>query len=68
MGHRETHAWIALLRYMANVVVTCFPGDMFKDDLPEADLYVLAHVIHNWDDDRIDTIMKKLYKALPPGE
>lgn len=43
------------------------PGDFFRDDLPEADLYSLGRILHDWPEDRIRILLSKIYKSLPPG-
>jgi ubiquinone/menaquinone biosynthesis C-methylase UbiE len=42
------------------------PGDLFGE-LPAADAYVLAQVLHDWDDDRASSILGNLRRAAPPG-
>jgi acetylserotonin N-methyltransferase len=42
-------------------------GDFFVDPLPEADLYALGRILHDWSDDKIDRLLRKVYAALPPG-
>jgi len=42
------------------------PGDLFGD-LPAADAYVLAGVLHNWDDDHAARLLRGLRRAAPPG-
>ncbi|XP_054830318.1 acetylserotonin O-methyltransferase-like [Eublepharis macularius] len=42
-------------------------GDFFKDPLPEADLYVLARVLHNWDDKKCVQLLTEVYKTCKPG-
>jgi hypothetical protein len=44
---------------------TLRPGDLFGE-LPAADAYVVAQVLHNWDDDRAATILRGLRRAAPP--
>ncbi|MET7648859.1 methyltransferase [Streptomyces sp. NPDC005426] len=47
--------------------VTFHGGDFFKDDLPEADVLVFGHVLHNWGvEDRI-ALLKRAHDALKPG-
>jgi len=41
-------------------------GDFFKDDLPVCDAYVMMRIIHDWDDDRSEAILKNLRRAAPP--
>ena len=42
-------------------------GDFFHDPLPEADLYSLGRILHDWPEDRILLLLSKIYRALPPG-
>ena len=43
------------------------PGDFFRDPLPEADLYALGRILHDWSEPKIRALLKKIYEALPPG-
>jgi hypothetical protein len=45
---------------------TLQPGDLFGD-LPAADAYLLAQVLHNWDDDHAARLLRGLRRAAPPG-
>ena len=45
---------------------TLQPGDLFGE-LPAADAYVLAQVLHDWDDDHVSRILRGLRKAAMPG-
>ncbi|RJL20826.1 methyltransferase [Bailinhaonella thermotolerans] len=42
-------------------------GDFFADPLPEADVYVLGHVLHDWDRQTARRLLRKVRDALPPG-
>ncbi|KAI5628621.1 hydroxyindole O-methyltransferase isoform X2 [Silurus asotus] len=42
-------------------------GDFFKDALPEADLYILARILHDWTDERCVELLNKVYQACRPG-
>ncbi|XP_073920543.1 acetylserotonin O-methyltransferase [Castor canadensis] len=42
-------------------------GDFFEDHLPEADLYVLARVLHDWPDDRCSHLLARVHHACKPG-
>ena len=42
-------------------------GDFFTDPLPEADLYSLSRILHDWSDEKIRTLLAKIYAALPAG-
>src|SRR5262249_6998320 len=45
---------------------TLRPGDLFGE-LPAADAYVLAQVLHDWDDDHVARILRGLRRAALPG-
>jgi SAM-dependent methyltransferase len=47
--------------------VTLVGGDFFVDDLPSADVIVMANVLHDWDEDQKKTLIGKAHKALTPG-
>jgi acetylserotonin N-methyltransferase len=42
-------------------------GDFFEDDLPEADLYALGRILHDWSYDKIDLLLRKILARLPAG-
>jgi acetylserotonin N-methyltransferase len=42
-------------------------GDFFTDPLPNADLYALGRILHDWSEDKIRHLLKRIYDALPPG-
>ena len=42
-------------------------GDFFTDALPSADVYVLAQILHDWDDDQALTILRNCRRAVAPG-
>jgi acetylserotonin N-methyltransferase len=42
-------------------------GDFFADSLPQADLYTLARVLHDWSEDKIVALLRKAYDSLPTG-
>ena len=43
------------------------PGNFFKDNLPPADVYVMGHILHDWNMDEKMALLKKCYDALPGG-
>src|SRR5262249_43114141 len=45
---------------------TLQPGDLFGD-LPAADAYVLAQVLHDWGDDQASRLLRGLRRAARPG-
>ncbi|KAI5102714.1 acetylserotonin O-methyltransferase, partial [Silurus meridionalis] len=42
-------------------------GDFFKDDLPAADLYVLARIIHDWKEEKSLPLLRKIHAACNSG-
>lgn len=42
-------------------------GDFFAAPLPEADVYVMGHILHDWDLDEKQALLAKTYAALPEG-
>ncbi|XP_072897989.1 acetylserotonin O-methyltransferase-like isoform X1 [Hemitrygon akajei] len=42
-------------------------GDFFKDPIPEADLYILARILHDWTQDKCLELLTKVNKACKPG-
>ncbi|XP_026502456.1 acetylserotonin O-methyltransferase-like, partial [Terrapene carolina triunguis] len=47
--------------------ITFHEGDFFKDPIPEADLYILARILHDWADDKCMQLLTKIHKACKPG-
>jgi acetylserotonin N-methyltransferase len=42
-------------------------GDFFEDALPEADLYAVGRILHDWSDETIERLLRKIVAALPPS-
>ncbi|XP_078513689.1 acetylserotonin O-methyltransferase-like isoform X3 [Lissotriton helveticus] len=42
-------------------------GDFFKDPVPEADLYILAQVLHSFDSEKGLQLLSKVYNSCKPG-
>ena len=42
-------------------------GDFFADPLPEADVLVMGHILHDWNLDEKRLLLDKAYEALPDG-
>lgn len=42
-------------------------GDFFEDPLPEADLYALGRILHDWSEPKIKRLLSKIFEALPSG-
>ena len=43
------------------------PGDFFRDPLPEADLFSVGRIIHDWSEAKIRALLRKVYDRLPAG-
>ena len=42
-------------------------GSFFTDALPQADVVLMGHILHDWDLETKKMLLKKAYEALPPG-
>ncbi|KAM8977235.1 acetylserotonin O-methyltransferase-like [Pelodytes ibericus] len=42
-------------------------GDFFNDPIPEADLYIMARIIHDWTEDKCLQLLKKIYQSCRCG-
>lgn len=42
-------------------------GDFFADALPAGDLYAAGRILHDWNEERIESLLAKVYAALPAG-
>jgi acetylserotonin N-methyltransferase len=42
-------------------------GDFFAHDLPVADLYTVCRILHDWSDEKIETLLERIHAALPEG-
>ena len=47
--------------------LTFHPGDFFKDPLPNTDVLIMGHILHDWDLDEKMMLLRKAYQALPSG-
>lgn len=47
--------------------VSFVAGDFFKDELPKADLYILARILHDWPDEKVHILLSKIADACTPG-
>ncbi|MDQ3573056.1 MAG: acetylserotonin O-methyltransferase [Actinomycetota bacterium] len=54
-------------RFGLNERLSFTGGDFFADPLPEADVLVMGHILHDWDLDEKRLLMQKAYDALPEG-
>jgi len=42
-------------------------GDFFRDELPQADAYIVSQVLHDWADEEAAAILRKVRRAAPAG-
>ncbi|XP_040279667.1 acetylserotonin O-methyltransferase-like isoform X2 [Bufo bufo] len=42
-------------------------GDFFNDPIPEADLFIVARVIHDWTEEKCIKLLTKVYQSCRPG-
>jgi len=47
--------------------VDLIPGDFFADNLPEADLFAVGRILHDWSEEKIRTLLRKIFERLPAG-
>jgi SAM-dependent methyltransferase len=43
------------------------PGDFFADELPQADVIVMGHILHDWNLEEKMALLEKAHRALPDG-
>ena len=44
-----------------------YPGSFFTDELPQADVLIMGHILHDWDLEEKKMLLRKAYDALPEG-
>src|SRR5690606_29023039 len=42
-------------------------GDFFTDPLPPAEVYVMGHILHDWNLEEKKLLIRKAYESLPPN-
>ena len=47
--------------------VTTHEGDFFTGELPEADLYAVGRILHDWDDEKAAVLLRAVFRRLPPA-
>lgn len=47
--------------------ISLIPGNFFEDQLPDADVFVLSRIIHDWVEPKAKVLLKKIYDKLPSG-
>jgi len=43
------------------------PGNFFEDPLPNVDVIMMGHILHDWNLQEKKMLIRKAYEALPPG-
>jgi hypothetical protein len=43
------------------------PGSFFRDPIPQADVVMMGHILHDWNLDEKQVLVRKAYDALPEG-
>ncbi|KAM6912498.1 acetylserotonin O-methyltransferase 2 [Xenentodon cancila] len=52
---------------LENDAVAFQSGDFFSGEIPAADLFVLARIIHDWPEEKSLALLKKIYDSCEPG-
>src|SRR5262249_18465098 len=47
--------------------IELIPGDFFNDTLPEADLFAVGRILHDWSLDKIVRLLRAIHTRLPAG-
>lgn len=43
------------------------PGDFFKDPFPKVDVITMGHILHDWNVETKEMLIRKAYEAVPEG-
>ena len=60
---QTAHSYVTLSS--AKKRVTMVAGDFFRDELPDADLFALGRILHDWPEEKIRDLLAKIYRRLP---
>ncbi|MGE5193516.1 MAG: class I SAM-dependent methyltransferase [Deltaproteobacteria bacterium] len=47
--------------------VSFAPGDFFVDPLPPGDLYAVGRILHDWSEEKIVNLLRRIHDRLPAG-
>jgi acetylserotonin N-methyltransferase len=47
--------------------IDVIPGDFFSDSLPDADLFSLGRIIHDWTEAKAKKLLERIHETLPTG-
>ncbi|HTS24286.1 MAG TPA: methyltransferase [Bryobacteraceae bacterium] len=62
---RFAREYAALSPAAARIVVA--EGDFFRDELPAGDLYAVGQILHDWTDEKIASLLARIFDRLPAG-
>ena len=65
--YSRLHTAVFDLPPVARMFPGTIAGDFFTDALPEADLYALSRILHDWPDETVGKLLAKIHAALPSG-
>ena len=54
-------------RSSASGRVDVMAGDFFSGELPDADLFAMGRILHDWQEENISALLTKIYRRLPVG-
>jgi hypothetical protein len=57
--YAEEHGVSGRLRFQA--------GNFFQDPFPKVDVVTMGHILHDWNEDTKEMLVRKAYEALPQG-
>jgi acetylserotonin N-methyltransferase len=60
-------ARLEVAKSTASSRIDLLAGDFFHDELPEADLFAMSRILHDWSEDKINVLLTRIYQRLPPG-
>jgi len=43
------------------------PGNFFHDAPPQADLVAMGRILHDWSDEKVKALLRRVYESLPEG-
>jgi acetylserotonin N-methyltransferase len=49
------------------VRIDIIAGDFFADELPEADLFALGRILHDWSEEKCLALLRRVFDRLPAG-
>lgn len=50
-----------------NQRITIQSGDFFVDPLPPSDLYAVGRILHDWNEEKINRLLHRVFESLPSG-